>query len=132
MQVHKVQNKTSFKGFEFKNPHAQKVFEDKLNHTYKLTAEEIKEYMAKTAKEPNKVFINATKSRMNYTGEYLLFATFSNSNGFIADSSLSSNSLKNFIRRCAAEAGYKLPESKSFNPAQIFLNQVEKIVDIIK
>ena len=106
MQVQKIDN-TSFKGFEFKNAHAKNVFENKLNRTYRNTADSIREYMNKTLDEPVRVIINATNSKMNDSGEHVIFATFSNNNNFVADSSYSSNSLKRFIRRCAAEAGYK-------------------------
>jgi hypothetical protein len=131
MQIQKIDN-TDFRGFEFKNAHAKKVFEDKLNQTYKKSAENIKEYMAANANEPNKVYINATNTRIKQSDEYLLFATFSNNEHFIADASYTSSSLKRFIRRCAAEAGYAPSESlEPTRPATLF-RKVGKIINNIR
>lgn len=108
MFVQKVQN-TNFTGFEFKNEFARKVFYDKLGKVSPQNAKNIKEYIAKTESEDNKVIINATES-----GEYQLFATFSNTYETVSERIFHSNSLKDFIKRSASKAAFKpMPNSNN-------------------
>ena len=111
MQIQKIQNNNynpNFKGFEFKNTYAQKVFENKLNRYSKDFIKNIKNYMDMTANEPAKIIIDATHSRTN-TGEHILFATFSNNDKFIVEKTSTPRieRLKEFISRCTVQAGYK-------------------------
>ena len=106
MPIQKIDS-TNFSGFEFKNAHAKCAFEEKLGKISETTACKIKKYLDQTKTEENKIIINSTYSRMFETNEYALFATFSNSDKIINERYNHTNSLKDFIKKCAKVAGYK-------------------------
>ena len=116
MQIQRVDN-TKFKGFEYRNMYAAGIFEQKLDSQAEPLRTAIKTYLKKTENEPVTVFLDATKSK-SHTKEHVLLATFSNNNNLVVEKARTpkENRFKEFINRCAAEAGFE-PFSKPENPS---------------
>ncbi len=131
MYVQQVDN-TSFEGFKFKSPHARKVFREKLSQTDSVSAQYIKEYMQQAAKEPVNVVIDATETPMYDSFRHVIFATIPNNDRFVVDPSYNPNSLKKFIDRCAAQAGFAPFRAQEPDDAQKLFKLGEKTLSTLK
>lgn len=132
MKVQRADN-TNFQGYKFKSPYARRVFKLKLDRYPQETREYIQNYMQSFNDAPVDITINATKAR-TIVGEHILFATFSNNEKLVVEKSRTARAsrLKEFISRCADQAGYnQLQKPKEKDGAQELLDLANKTLAIL-
>ncbi len=132
MQIQKIDN-THFQGYKFKNMYAKRVFDGKLRRQSKSMKNNIQDYIRKYTDERVLITINSTKIK-NKNGESVLFATFSYNDNIVVEKSglPKSKRLKDFITRCAKEAGYKRKNKKQMDDADKLLELASRTLEIFE